>query len=74
MYFDGGLDHFLAVLEEEALIVRSEDVMTQALSLEQPLQDYEPPQLMKYTDMQELILLDPIHDVDEKGWPHTKPD
>ena len=27
------------------------------------------PQLQKYTDMQELLLLDPIHEVDESGWP-----
>lgn len=30
------------------------------------------PQLQKYTDMQELLLLDPIHEVDESGWPNTK--
>lgn len=27
------------------------------------------PVLQKYTDMQELLLLDPIHDVDDTGWP-----
>jgi len=26
--------------------------------------------LHKYSDMQDLLLLDPIHEVDEKGWPH----
>ena len=30
------------------------------------------PKLEKYTDMQELLLLDPIHDVDELGWPAIK--
>jgi hypothetical protein len=30
---------------------------------------FEPPLLQKYTDMQELLLLDPIHEVDETGWP-----
>jgi hypothetical protein len=30
------------------------------------------PVLERYTDMQELLLLDPIHDVDESGWPHRK--
>lgn len=30
---------------------------------------FTPPQLQKYTDMQELLLLDPIHEVDESGWP-----
>lgn len=28
---------------------------------------YETPRLQKYTDLQELLLLDPIHDVDETG-------
>jgi hypothetical protein len=31
---------------------------------------YEAPTLGKYTDMQELLLLDPIHEVDETGWPN----
>jgi hypothetical protein len=30
---------------------------------------FEPPALGKYTDMQEFILLDPIHDIAEVGWP-----
>ena len=30
----------------------------------------ETPTLQKFTDMQELLLLDPIHDVDETGWPN----
>src|SRR5262249_36274696 len=30
---------------------------------------YVAPQLSTYTDMQELLLLDPIHEVDEAGWP-----
>ena len=34
---------------------------------------FEQPILQKYTDMQELLLLDPIHEVDEAGWPHAKP-
>jgi len=31
---------------------------------------FEAPRLGKYTDMQELLLLDPIHEVDETGWPN----
>jgi hypothetical protein len=30
------------------------------------------PVLQKYSDMQELLLFDPIHQVDEKGWPNVK--
>ena len=29
------------------------------------------PTLEKYTDMQDIILLDPVHQVGERGWPHT---
>lgn len=34
---------------------------------------FEAPVLHKYTDMEDLLLLDPIHDVDESGWPNTNP-
>lgn len=31
---------------------------------------YTAPLLEKFTDMQELLMLDPIHEVDSIGWPH----
>jgi hypothetical protein len=34
---------------------------------------FAPPLLQRYTDMQDLLLLDPIHDVDEVGWPVASP-
>ena len=30
---------------------------------------FEPLPLEKFTDMEQLLLLDPIHEVDEAGWP-----
>jgi hypothetical protein len=30
------------------------------------------PLLQKYTDMEDLLLLDPIHEVDDSGWPAPK--
>ena len=33
---------------------------------------YRTPVLSIYTDMQDLLLLDPIHDVDQAGWPTRK--
>jgi len=33
---------------------------------------FEPPILNKYSDMQELLILDPIHDVSDAGWPNPK--
>ncbi len=35
--------------------------------------EFVAPVLSKYTDMQEFMLIDPIHDVEqEAGWPHVK--
>lgn len=31
---------------------------------------YEEPQIETYADMQDLLLIDPIHEVDVAGWPH----
>ena len=33
---------------------------------------FELPQLEKYTDMQDLVLLDPVHEVDPTGWPNAQ--
>jgi hypothetical protein len=32
---------------------------------------FEAPRLERYTDMQDIILLDPVHKVDSQGWPHA---
>jgi len=32
------------------------------------------PALTKYSDMQDLLLLDPIHEVADSGWPQKKPE
>ena len=43
-----------------------------ATSVDQP---FEPPRLQKFEDMQDLILLDPVHEIDEEaGWPHARSD
>lgn len=34
-------------------------------------QQFVPPALAKFTDMQDIILLDPVHEVDASGWPHA---
>jgi hypothetical protein len=36
--------------------------------------DFETPVLHKYSDMQDLLLLDPIHEVDDAGWPSPASD
>jgi hypothetical protein len=67
---------FLAELQQEGLIVpAASDVVSAPAfppSSSEPLAAFELPALSKYTDMQDLLLLDPIHEVDEQGWPFKK--
>lgn len=34
--------------------------------------NYQKPLLKVYEDLQDLLTIDPIHDVDESGWPNVK--
>jgi Coenzyme PQQ synthesis protein D (PqqD) len=34
---------------------------------------FVPPELQIFTDMQDLLLLDPVHEVEDAGWPVAKP-
>ena len=73
------LDRFLADLVANNLV--------EEIAIEEPADDnpgrndrdtvstvsvFEPPVLTMHTDMQDLLLLDPIHDVDSAGWPTRK--
>jgi hypothetical protein len=33
---------------------------------------FQPPVFHKFTDMQDFLLVDPIHDVADAGWPHAQ--
>jgi hypothetical protein len=65
----------LAELAQEQLIVPlgDDNVAPQsvgaALTIGNGKQPFTPPVLEKFTDMADLLLLDPIHDVSEQGWP-----
>lgn len=77
---DRGVQDLLAQLQQENLIVPVDEareldlseVLTPSNGHEKP--SFNPPLLHKYSDMQELLLLDPIHDVDDAGWPKPNPD
>lgn len=62
---------FLAELQAEELVRPVSDAPTDARPALPSFPAWSPPVLQKYTDMQDLLLLDPIHEVDEKGWPHA---
>lgn len=67
------IDLFLAELEAEDLIIplpqdtpaqENDDTPSEKLVFQTPI-------IEKFTDMADLLLLDPIHEVDEMGgWPH----
>ena len=33
---------------------------------------FSPPTLDKFTDMEGMLLIDPVHDVDDEGWPQAE--
>jgi hypothetical protein len=72
-----GVEDLLQRLSGEELVVPCDDAEpVQAVSLQSAPAERSPfraPKLEKFTDMQDLILLDPVHEVDSRGWPH-RPD
>lgn len=71
------LYHFIGQLLEEELIEtgRADGALAATGSISdsnsngQEKSGFVVPELHKYTDMEDLLLLDPIHEVDETGWP-----
>jgi hypothetical protein len=68
---------FLQELLSDQLIAPSENGETPASAAE-PVEAAErapfvAPRLERFTDMQDIILLDPVHKVDSEGWPHAAP-
>jgi hypothetical protein len=67
------LKKFFNFLEENDLISRfipPENFKPQPIISQMSKVAYEKPLVEKYTDMEDLLLIDPIHEVDDNGWPH----
>jgi hypothetical protein len=65
----------LAELAEEEIIIRQSSAKKEPTFPDIPASNqdaFDVPVLGKYTNMSDLLLLDPIHDVDEQGWPVQK--
>lgn len=61
---------FFAELEENHLIEPVDAASSHEIVLAIPPDwNYVPPRLQTYTDVQSLLLIDPIHEVSEAGWP-----
>ncbi len=63
---------FVTALLRESLIAKAEKSSTVAPPQSETKQPFVVPILEQYTDMQDLLLLDPIHEVDAQGWPARK--
>lgn len=74
---EGAIGTLLTELQNEDLIVPAEGENGSARPAAPPRTTervpFSTPKLEKFTDMQDLILIDPVHQVDEAGWPHAKP-
>ena len=70
---EAGVNQLVAQLQAENLIVPAKASPIQqsieAINGNRRKLSFEQPILQKYTDMEDLLLLDPIHEVDETGWP-----
>lgn len=68
---------FVQELFDEKLLVELHNIVNEQVTPEVENQmkafadNFIPPKVNKYSDMQDLLLLDPIHEVDEKGWPES---
>ena len=65
----GELETLISALEEAKLVVIAERADAPAAEW---AGDFDALTLETYTDMQDLLLLDPVHDVDQAGWPKAK--
>lgn len=65
---------FIQQLQDEAII--SAEPYTPDLAADfpanRPAGTLEPAILEVFSDIEELLLLDPIHEVDERGWPNAR--
>ena len=61
------VEAFLAELRRHDLVV--EGGSTTGGNAPVPTGGYSSPELRVHTDLADMLLLDPIHDVDEAGWP-----
>jgi hypothetical protein len=81
--YDAGADQIAATVDELLAELAEEELVEPAPAGEpavstngRPAPDKQPfkaPDLQKYTDMQDFLLVDPIHEVDETGWPNQNP-
>lgn len=66
------IDRFINELLQEELIISCNITTETPLDLSALDNLVDPPAMERFEDMQELLVLDPIHEVGEAGWPVKK--
>jgi len=73
----GMVEGFVAELKEQGILLplpqgapASPVSPTRETSRNGAVTSFAPPVLTRYDDMQEILLIDPIHQVSEQGWPN----
>lgn len=73
--FSSNLSKSIKDLVEEQILVWHEKTPIKEVVIDQVhSEEYVPSIFKRYADMQDLLLLDPIHEVDEDGWTSVDPD
>ena len=73
------VDRLVDELVNENLIVLQPTATHASISTDEIIgppsvkKSFESPTISKYTDMKDILLLDPIHEVDDAGWPNKPP-
>jgi hypothetical protein len=74
-HIEASVGRFIERLEAERLIVEDPAAPAEVVAPEAPPSErtpFEEFEMRVYTDMQDLLLLDPIHDTEEAGWPSVR--
>jgi len=66
------IERFVRTLLDEGLLVALADGAPPTTARPTARAAFAPPSLATYTDLEDLLRLDPIHDVDDAGWPIPK--
>lgn len=63
------INNFIEILLKEDLIKTNENFNDANIACFTLSGEYQVPTVEIFSDMQEILLLDPVHDVDTAGWP-----
>jgi hypothetical protein len=75
-YVDNEIEIFLNLMVEEKLIRRSNSSSLETVVLPQDIvhRKWTAPEMLIFEDLKDLLLVDPIHDSSEEGWPFVPKD